>query len=195
MKVKKQFSIFLGLFLLFLLFAPSVLAVSGKPKVTGKPVGVGNTRVEGKLKACQAKENSVKKRMSQLEKMATNMLEKFNEIQGRVEKYYTEKVLPSGKVVANHGALTADIELKKAAVQAAILKVQTSTAGFSCTGNNPKEQMKQFNDGMREVKSALKDYRTSIRNLIVAVRSVTGETKRNVTVSPKPTKVKGNSEI
>ncbi len=171
MKVKKSFLVFLGLFVLSLVLASSVFAVSGKPKVTGKSVGVGSTRVEGKLRACQAKENSIKKQMSQLEKMATKMLENFSEIQGRVEKYYTDKVLPSGKSVANYSALTADIQTKKTAVQTAIAKVKAGTAGFSCAGD-PKEQMKQFRDGMREVKSALKDYRTSIRNLIVAVRSL-----------------------
>lgn len=172
MKVKKSFLVFLGLSVLSLVLASSVFAVSGKPKATGKPVGVGRTRVEAKLRACQAKENSTKKRMGQLEKMATKMLEKFSEIQGRVEKYYTEKVLPSGKVVANYSALTADIQTKKTAVQTAVTKVKTSAAGFSCADGDPKEQMKQFRDGMREVKSALKDYRTSIRNLIVAVRSL-----------------------
>ncbi len=160
MKVKKSFLVFLGLFVLSLVLASSVFAVSGKPKVT-----------EAKLRACQAKENSIKKQMSQLEKMATKMLENFSEIQGRVEKYYTDKVLPSGKSVANYSALTADIQTKKTAVQTAIAKVKAGTAGFSCAGD-PKEQMKQFRDGMREVKSALKDYRTSIRNLIVAVRSL-----------------------
>ncbi len=172
MKVKKSFLVFLGLFILLLVLAPCVLAVSGKPKVTGKPVGVGNTRVEVKLRACRAKENSIKKRMSQLEKLATKMLEKFSEIQGRVEKYYTEKVLPSGKTVTNYGALITETQTKKATVQAAIAKAKTNTAGFSCADDDPKEQMKQFREGMREVKSALKDYRTAIRNLIVAVRSL-----------------------
>jgi len=68
--------------------------------------------------------------------------------------------------------LIADIQTKKTAVQTAIAKVKTSTAGFSCTVGDPKEQVKQFRDGMKEVKSALKVYRTSIRNLIVAVRSL-----------------------
>ncbi len=161
MKVKKSFLVFLGLFILLLVLAPCVLAVSGKPKVT-----------EVTLRACRAKENSIKKRMSQLEKLATKMLEKFSEIQGRVGKYYIEKVIPSGKVVANYNILTADIQTKKTAVQTAVEKIKTNSSGFSCADDDPKEQMKQFREGMQEVKSALKDYRTAIRNLIVAVRSL-----------------------
>lgn len=175
MKIKKQFStLFVSVFLLFV-FVPSVLAASGKPKITGRPVGVGNTKAEGRLRACQAKQQGVIKRMTQLEKMATNMLGKFSEIQARVEKYYIDKVLPSGKTVANYSVLLADIQTKKTAVQTAITAVKTGSAGFSCTIGDPKEQVKLFRDGMKEVKSALKAYRTSIRNLIVAVRSLGGK--------------------
>lgn len=163
MKIKKELSILLSLFVLLFVFVPNVFAVNDKPKVTGKP--------EGKLVACQAKGKSVQKRMAQLEKMATNMLEKFSEIQGRVEKYYTDKVLPE-KTAANYGALITETQVKRTAVLTAIAAVKTSSAGFSCTIGDPKVQVKLFRDGMKEVKSALKNYRTSIRNLIVAVRSL-----------------------
>ncbi len=192
MKVKKSFLVFLSLFVLSFVLASSVLAVSGKPKVTGKSVGVGSTRVEGKLRACQAKQQGVTKRMDQLEKMAENMLENFSAIQERVVQYYNEKVIPSGKTVTNYSTLIAEIQTKKTAVQTAIDQAKTNSAGFSCDEDNPKEQLKKFNEDMRAVKSALKNYRTSIRNLIVAVRSVTGQKERNVTVSPKPTKTKVN---
>ena len=172
MKIKKQFSVFLGLFLLFLLLAPSVLAVSGKPKATGKPIGVGNTKVEGRLRACQAKQQGIIKRMDQLEKMAENMLEKFSAIQDRVVQYYNEKVVPSGKTVANYDTLIAEIQTKKTAVQTAIDQARANSALFSCDEDDPKGQLKKFGDDMRAVKSALKEYRTSIRNLIVAVRSL-----------------------
>lgn len=174
MKVKKQFSFFLVLLILSFVIVPSAFAVSGKPKTAGKPIGVGNTRVEGRLRACQAKQHGVIKRMDQLEKMAENMLEKFSRIQERVVQYYNEKVIPSGKTVANYNMLIAEIQTKKIAVQTAITQAKTNSAVFSCDEENPKVQLKKFSDDMREVKSALKEYRTSIRNLIVAVRSLGG---------------------
>ena len=190
---KLRYFISFSLFLLLIVLAPSVLAV-GKPDSTSRPESVGRrqqaqTRLtEAKLKACQARENAIKRRAERLGKLAANMQEKFSAIEGRVEEYYTAKVLPSGKTVANYDGLVADIQTKKEAVQTALTIAQNDAGNFACDGNDPKGRLAQFKDDMRAVKSALKDYRTSIKNLIVAVRSVTGATERtNLSSSPKPT--------
>ncbi len=185
--VKIRNLILFSLFLLSIVFTPSVLAV-GKPDTVGKPEGVGRntaqTRLtEAKLRVCQAKEKAIKKRTQQLIKLATTMQEKFDAIAGRVEEYYTSKVVPSGKTVANYDSLVADIQTKKGAVQTALTTAQSNAGSFACDGNDPKGQLLQFREDMRAVKSALKDYRTSIKNLIVAVRS-----------SPKPAKTGGENE-
>ena len=201
--------------LLLFIFIPSVFAVGkpdtvGRPEtVTGRPSNVGNSATgvqeerrqqvinrltEAKLKACQARENAIKKRMEQLTKLVTTMQEKFGAIAGRVEEYYTSKVVPSGKTVANYDSLVADIQTKKGAVQTALTTAQGNAGSFACDGNDPKGQLIQFKDDMRAVKSALKDYRTSIKNLIVAVRSVTGTTERNNPTSPKPTETGGEND-
>lgn len=196
---KPRYFIPLSVLLLLIVFVPSVFAVGkpdtvGRPEtVTGRPSNVGNsaTGVQGerqqqaqnrltgaKLKACQAKENTIKKRTEQLVKLATTMQEKFEAIAGRVKEYYTSKVVPNGKTVANYDSLVADIQTKKGAVQTALSQAQTNALGFACTSDDPKGQLVQFKDDMKAVKSALKDYRTSIKNLIVAVRSVIGTTER-----------------
>lgn len=144
---------------------------------------------DAKLKACQAREDAIKKRSTRLTEMANNMLSKFDSIASRVEDYYTNKVVPSGKTVTNYDSLVSDIGTKKAAVQSALTAAQTDIAGFSCDGSDPKGQMTKFRDDMQNVKTALKDYRTSIKNLIVAVHSVTGaENRENLSNSPKPTR-------
>lgn len=193
--------------LLLFILVHSVFAV-GKPDSAGKPEGMGsNTAIqeekrqqvqtrltEAKLKACQAREKAIKKRTEQLVKLATTMQEKFDAIAGRVQEYYTSKVIPSGKTVANYDSLVADIQAKKGAVQIALTTAQNNAGTFTCDGNDPKGQLIQFKDDMRTVKSALKDYRTSIKNLIVAVRSVTGTTERNNPTSPKPTETGGEND-
>lgn len=161
--MKKIFLILVALFVLV-----PVLALA-KPAAQAN---AGERLTEVKLKACQAKEDAIKKRSDQLTKMANNMLDKFDKIAARVEKYYTDTVVPSGKTVSNYDALVADITAKKTAVQTALTKAQTDTLAFSCTSDNPKGQLTQFREDMQAVKKALKDYRTSIKNLIVAVRSV-----------------------
>lgn len=173
---------------LFVLTAGSVLAV-GKPSDVGAQAATGQAQsnlTEAKLRACQARENAIKTRSSHLTQLATTMETKFDAIAVRVETYYTSKVVPSGKTVSNYDTLVADIQTKKAAVSTVLLTAQTDANSFSCTGASPREQLTKFRVDMQAVKSALKDYRTSIKNLIVAVHSVTGTTNKETTPSASP---------
>lgn len=157
-------------------------------RLTGLPAQVQNRLTDAKLKACQARENAIKTRFERLNLLVTTMEEKFDAIAGRVEEYYTAKVVPGGKTVANYDSLVADIAAKKAAVSTVLTKAQNDIAGFSCDEADPKAQMTTYRLDMQGVIQELKDYRTSIKDLIVAVHSVTGTTERaNPSVSPKPT--------
>ena len=192
---KVSYLVPLGVLFLLVILVPSVLALGKPDNVGGGPPGTPggipqqaqNRLTNAKLKACQARENAIKIRSRHLGQLATTMEEKFDAIAQRVEDYYTSKVVPSGKTVVNYNALVADIQTKKTAVQTALSQAQTDSTGFSCTGNDPKGQMTQFRKDMQAVIQALKDYRTSIKNLIVAVHSVTGTTERtNPSASPSP---------
>lgn len=167
---KVLFTILMGLFVYFPAFALA------KPTDLPAQANIETRLTDAKLKSCQAKQNAIKKRSDQLVKMTNNMLDKFDKIATRVETYYTDVVVPSGKTVSNYDALLADIAAKKTAVQTALTKAQTDAQAFDCTGSDPKGQLTQFREDMQSVKKALKDYRTAIKNLIVAVRSVTGKT-------------------
>ena len=180
------------LVLSFVLLASPVFAV-GKPdtlpgRQSGLPARAQNRLTDTKLKACQARENAIKTRFERLSQLVTTMEEKFDAIAGRVEEYYTSKVVPGGKTVANYDSLIADIATKKVAVGTALTKARNNVSGFSCDGNDPKGQMMTYRSDMQGVIQELKNYRTSIKDLIVAVRSVTGTTERaNPSVSPTPT--------
>lgn len=183
---------------LFVLTAGSVLAV-GKPSDAGAQSATrqaqAQTRLtEAKLRACQAREDAIKKRAGRLTQLAGDMENKFDKHAQRIEEYYTLKVVPSGKTVANYYNLVADIQVKKTVVATALSVAQSDADNFSCTGNDPKGQLTQFRKDMQAVKNALKDNRTSIKNLIVAVRSVIGATERETKGSPKPTSSPGASE-
>src|SRR3989344_6487491 len=191
MKILKHIKPFyLILFSLFLTLA--VLAPVGATFAVGKPddAGLGaasaraegknqqNRLAEGKLKACQAKEKALQKRIAQTTKLAATMQVKFDAIAQRVETYYTSKVVPSGKTVANYDNLVADVQSKKAAIKTALTEAQNSVENFVCSADDPKAKLNQFRIGIQSVKSALKEYRISIKNLIVAVRSVVGTTEK-----------------
>lgn len=196
--LKPQQLLFLvSIFLLAFVFVATSVSAVGKPTDVGeKPIVASEqgkqqaqTRLaEGKLRACQAKEDSIKNRFARLNNLATNMESKFDSIASRVEDYYTTKVVPSGKTVSNYDSLVSDIQTKKVAVQTALTTAQTNSSNFTCTGDDPKGQLTQFRKDMQDVKSALKEYRISIKNLIVAVHSVKGTTESENAGSPKPIK-------
>lgn len=155
-----------------LIFTSAALAIDyGKPSTT--PARSSQASTAGMLRACQARESAVKNRMNHLVELATNMMNKFDKHAQRVEKYYTDKVLPTGKTVSNYDSLVSDISTKKIAVQNALTKAQNDINGFNCASGDPKALMTQFRQDMQATKKALKDFRTSIKNLIVAVHSVT----------------------
>ncbi len=162
-----------------LLIASTTLAVTLPNQANSQKASAQTRLQDAKLKACQARENGIKNRSAQLARLAKNMEDKFDAIAKRVQDYYTGTVIPSGKTVANYDTLVSDIQTKKTAVQTALTKAQADFSGFSCTSSDPKGAMAQFKDDMQAVKQALKDYRTSIKNLIVAVHSVTGTENKN----------------
>lgn len=185
MIVNKYSAIAVSLVSAGLLFASSALAVNLTSQAINRPTHASdqaetakqnaqNKLQEAKLKSCQARENAITNRSVHLGQLVTTMEGNFDAIATRVENYYTTKVLSSGKPVINYNNLVTDIQTKKDAVQTSITKAQAAVAGFSCTGDDPKGQLTTFRVNMQAVKQALNDYRTSIKNLIVAVHSVTG---------------------
>lgn len=159
----------------FIFVSPISAIDYGKPSaVPAVATRAPQASSQGMLKACQARESAIKTRMTHLTQLATDMINNFDTHVTKVEDYYTTKVLPSGKKVSNYDSLVSDIAAKKTAVSSALTKTQLDTQGFNCSTGNPKLEMTQFRTDMQSVKQALKDFRTSIKNLIVAIHSVTG---------------------
>ncbi len=163
-------------------YTPPAVSVQTAPSPS--PSGL-KTPNPGKLRSCQAKETNIKTRMENLTRLANNMLNVFSSIAQRVETFYLSKVIPSGKTVTNYDALVTDTQTKAAGVATALGKAQTDANNFSCESGNPKAGVTLFRQDMQAVKTALKNYRTSIKNLIVAVRGAA--VKAQGTTSPTPT--------
>jgi len=143
------------------------------------------TPSEGKGRSCEVKEVVIKKRMVNLLRMATNMLDKFDSITARVQNYYTSKLVPQGKTLANYDTLVSGINSKKDGVKAAIANAEADSAGFNCDVDKPKDLFNKFHQDMQKVIRSLKEYRTSVRNLIVAVHGLVGK-KGGVSPSSTP---------
>ena len=170
--------------LVVLIGAPVSAAPTSTPSTATTAKAKATTRLaDAKLTACQSREAAIQKRSEQLVKLATNMQDTFTSIASRVKEYYTTKVIPSGETVDNYDDLLATIASKQEAVATALAKTQSDAMAFSCTSDDPKGQLTQYRTNMQTVKSALKEYRTSIKDLIVAIRSLTGKTESSA--SPK----------
>lgn len=124
-----------------------------------------------KLRVCEGKEKVLTNRLSSLTRMTANMLEKFDAIATRVKDFYTNKVIPRGGSVANYDVLLADVDAAKANVDNALTNAKANAESFTCDGDDPKGTLTGFREDMQTVKSALGDYRTAIKDLIVAVKS------------------------
>ena len=161
--------------------------VSATPTASASPEANRGKRLEeAKLRVCKAHEAAIKKRSDQMAERAVKMENKFADIASKVETYYTAKLVPAGKTVANYDALKTDIATKKAVVDTAVAAAKTDVSSFSCDANAPKEAMGTFRKDMQSVDKALKAYRTSIKNLTKALHKAAGDGEGTASPSPKP---------
>lgn len=149
-----------------------------------KPFRLKTDRLkELRLKACEAHQGEINTRSGSLAKLVDTMVGKFDAIVTRVEEYYLTKAVPAGKVVTNYDELVADIAAKKIQISTDLDTAKKDVSDFSCTGDNPKGQITEYRTDMQLVKKDLQAYRTSIKNLLVAIRSAVGKGEKE---SPKP---------
>ena len=132
---------------------------------------------EAKIKACQNHQKVVTKTMSRISDRGQKQIDLFTKIADRTEAFYKEK----GKTLSNYTALVADVNAKKAAAQAQVTAIANASTTFTCDGTNDKEKVTAFKDSMKAEMSALKDYKTAVKNLIVGVKSVQSTTTDTTT--------------
>lgn len=147
-------------YLIFLIFVPHTFAQKTNPSANGK------------LRACQAHEKVIKNRLNSLINLVTTQENTFSSISARVENFYTSKMVPKGEILSNYSTLVADISTKKSMVDSDLDKAKKDAASFSCSLSTPKTPLLTFRQDMQTVKSALKNYRTSVRNLMVMLMTL-----------------------
>lgn len=127
---------------------------------------------DAKLKACQNREEAINNIFTRLSDRGQKQLDLFSTIAERTEKFYADK----GKTLTSYDALVADVAAKKAAAQTAVDAVKSSSTTFKCDGSDPKGAAAGFKENLKSEIEALQAYRTSVKNLIVGVKSVQGST-------------------
>lgn len=147
---------------------------TGESRATERKQARTDKLEAAKVRACEIRQNAIKKRSEQIVKRARNQVDVFSKIAQRVKEFYQNKLVPQGKIVSNYDRLVADIESKEALLAPLLYKAQVDAASFSCDRDRPSDQVLGFNQDMRAVIAALNAYRKSVRNLIAAVKGVVG---------------------
>lgn len=127
---------------------------------------------DAKLKACENRQKAITNIMYRLADRGQKQLDVFSTIAERTEKFYADK----GKTLSNYDTLVADVNANKIVAQAAVDAVKANSITFKCDGTDPKGVAASFKEALKTEIEALKAYKTSVKNLIVGVKSVQGST-------------------
>lgn len=122
---------------------------------------------DAKKKICEKRQANIKKHMTNTAARGERQLTVFTKIAERVQKFYVDKNLS----VANYDELVAAMETAKADARKAVDAAKTDSTTFQCGADNPKGLADTFKERLKVEIEALKAYRTSVKNLIVAVKS------------------------
>lgn len=126
-----------------------------------------------KLKICNEREDKINKHMDTVASRGQSKLDLFTKIAERVKSFYVSK----GKTLSNYEDLVAAVNAKKASAQATVDAVISHSVTFDCDGDDPKGAAGGFKSKVKDMNSALKEYRTAVKNLIVGVKSVQSSTE------------------
>lgn len=169
---------------------PSITIPTRRPTINISQIITGNP-ISGKLRACQALSNTISTRTNNMAETANILQNTFDSISQRVQDYYQTKVMPNGQTLSNYQTLLTDIQTQKTNLQNAVQGLQKYASIFTCDQNNPGLSLNIFKDKMRLLISAMKVYKTSVKNLIVAVHrlSANGTPLPTTVISPIITSV------
>lgn len=125
-----------------------------------------------KLRVCQNRQKAITNIMARIADRGQKQLTLFGTIATRVENFYTQK----GKTLADYNTLVANVNTQQTAAQSTVDAIKSASSGFSCDSSDPQAFVGTFKDSLKSEISALQAYRTSVKNLIVGVKSVQGTT-------------------
>ncbi len=127
---------------------------------------------DAKLRACEKRQTAISNIMKRISNRGQKQIDLFSGIAERTQAFYEKK----GKTLSNYDALVADVAAKKESAQDAVAMIAAHGTEFSCDSDDPKGSVTGFREHQQQAIAALKEYKTSVKNLIVGVKSVQGVT-------------------
>lgn len=154
-------------------FANSKKLASAEANVTNKATRAS----EFKQNACETHVKVINLRQKNIIAHAERIQNRLTKLTNAVKAYYTEKLVPQGKTVANYDSLVSDVTAKEALLVAALEKVKADTNGLTCEKNQTKTQFAAFRTDAQALFKTFKNYRQSVLQLMQAVRKTAGTTE------------------
>lgn len=121
-----------------------------------------------KLQICNNRKANIDKRVARISERVTKHLALFDSIAERAQAFYVAK----GNTLENYDALVADMATKKTAAKAAVATLEAQKGSFDCERVDPKGAITTYKSTLTDTIAVLREYRTSIKNLIVGIKSV-----------------------
>lgn len=125
-----------------------------------------------KLKACQKRATAGNKKLQQAAVRGQKQINTISNVAVRDQSTYARR----GKTLSNYDSLVSDVTAKKAAAQAAVMIVKNDQVSSNCDGTDTKDKdpASSFKSDLKAETTALKDYKTAVKNLTVGIKSVQG---------------------
>jgi len=137
-------------------------AVSDEKKVLSE-----QKRTEKSKEQCEKKSADIVTRMASIAEQGEKQIAVFDKISQKVQEFYSEK----NYTVADYTSLLNAVTVSKAAAEKAIGAVSRESSSFSCDAEDPKLNVEAFKAAVITKNETLKAYKTSIKDLIVAIKS------------------------
>jgi hypothetical protein len=123
---------------------------------------------EQRQKSCEQRKTSINNRITAYDNAANTKLTQFNTIFERVKKFKTDKALQ----VSNYDALVATATAKQQAATDAVAALKALSADFDCASTDPGATVASIKSSTVDARTALKEYRKSIKDIVVALAQV-----------------------
>lgn len=138
------------------------------PERSGNPLS--NARNGSSSGSMQQKCQTVEKVITDQAQKGTGMLVKIYQqltsIFSGVQNYYTQKLVLNGVSLQNYSDLVATVQASQSSFLTSIQIVQNDAKNFSCSGNQPGQQVAKFRTAMQTAIKATIAYRDAIKNFV-----------------------------
>jgi hypothetical protein len=144
------------------------LKTKAKSNLAERRAGKEALTAERRQKVCEQRKVSINNKVTAFSKSADNILTRFDAVYTRVKDFKTEKKAD----VANYDELIAAADAKQAAATEAVAALKETSTEFDCTTTDPAQTLATIKAATVDARTALKEYRTSIKNIVVALAQV-----------------------